>query len=207
MNRIITIALILINTALFAQYKKVSNPETLAAKLNSVSAKTKTIDSDFKQYKHLDILENDLESTGHFSFQIPGKVRWEYMHPYPYVIVMNKGNMLINDGKSTKKFDTKSNKMFKEINDLMLGMLQGKILNSTKFSVAFFENKHEILAKLMPKSPQLKEFLNEMQLFFDKKNYAVSKIKMIEDSGDYTFIKFINNKINSELPAQTFEIK
>ncbi len=194
----------------FAQntnFRKITNPNTVIQKLNTASQNTKTIDSDFKQYKHLDILENDLKSTGHFSFQATDKVRWEYLQPYKYLIVMNGSNMWINDGSKTKKYDTRSNKMFKEINDLMIGMLQGKILESTKFDVLFFENDKQVLAKLKPKTPEMKEFLSEMQLFFDKKDYTVAKIKMLELSGDYTLINFYNRKTNIKIPDSKFIIK
>ncbi len=204
----ITAVLFVISTlTIFAQngnFKKVKNPETIAEKLNTASKNTKTIDSDFKQFKHLDILENDLESTGHFSFRASDKVRWEYLKPYEYLIVMNGGMMWIKDGGKTKKYDTRSNKMFKEINDLMVGMLQGKILKSDKFDIAFYENSNRILAKLKPKSGDMQEFLNEMQLYFDKKNYAVLKIKMLEQSGDYTLIEFYNRKMNIEIPNSKF---
>ncbi len=155
MKILISITLLLSTTLSFSQtgnFRKVTNPEAIVQKLNASSKNTKTIDSDFKQFKHLDILENDMESTGHFSYSAPDKVRWEYLQPYRYLIVMNTGAMWINDGSKTKKYDTQSNKMFKEINDLMVGMLQGKILNSNKFSVSFFENNKQISAKLTPKT-------------------------------------------------------
>ena len=189
MKKITSLLLVLISISTFAQtntFKKIPNPVAVIQKLNTASKNTKTIDSDFKQFKHLDILENDIKSTGHFSFRATDKVRWEYLQPYSYLIVMNGSNMWINDGSKTKKYDTKSNQMFKEINDLMVGMLQGKILKSDKFTVEFFESKKQILAKFKPKSGEIQEFLSEMQLFFDKKDYTVAKIKMLETSINIT---------------------
>ena len=210
MKTITTLIILTISTTGFAQtntFKKIINSATVIQKLNTASKNTKTIDSDFKQFKHLDILENDIESTGHFSFRATDKVRWEYLQPYSYLIVMNGSNMWINDGSKTKKYDTKSNQMFKEINDLMVGMLQGKILKSDKFTVEFFENKKQILAKLKPKSGEMQEFLSEMQLYFDKKDYTVAKIKMLENSEDYTLIEFYNRKMNIDIPNSQFIVK
>ena len=210
MKTITTLIILTISTTGFAQtntFKKIINSATVIQKLNTASKNTKTIDSDFKQFKHLDILENDIESTGHFSFRATDKVRWEYLQPYSYLIVMNRGNMWINDGSKTKKYDTKSNQMFKEINDLMVGMLQGKILKSDKFTVELFENKKQILAKLKPKSDEMQEFLSEMQLYFDKKDYTVAKIKMLENSEDYTLIEFYNRKMNIDIPNSKFIVK
>ena len=210
MKTITTLIILTISTTGFAQtntFKKIINSATVIQKLNTASKNTKTIDSDFKQFKHLDILENDIESTGHFSFRATDKVRWEYLQPYSYLIVMNGGNMWINDGSKTKKYDTKSNQMFKEINDLMVGMLQGKILKSDKFTVELFENKKQILAKLKPKSDEMQEFLSEMQLYFDKEDYTVAKIKMLENSEDYTLIEFYNRKMNIDIPNSKFIVK
>lgn len=210
MKTITTLTLILFSITLFAQpkgFKKVTNTKTIVAKLNTASKNTKTIDSDFKQYKHMDILKDDIVSTGHFSFQANDKVRWEYSLPYKYIIIMNGSSMWINDGKKTKKYDTNSNKMFKEINDLMVGMLQGKILESNKFELEFFQSKNEVLAKLTPKSGNMKEFLSTMNLYFDKKDYNISKIIMDETSGDYTKIVFTDKIINKELPKSIFLVQ
>ena len=210
MKTITTFILLTLSISVFGQtgnFKKVTDEKAIAQKLNTASKSTKTIDSDFIQYKHLDILENDIESTGHFCFQASDKVRWEYFKPYKYLIIMNGGIMWINDGNKTQKFDTGSNKMFKEINDLMVGMLQGKILESKNFKISFFENSKQILAKLIPLSAEMKEFLSEINLYFDKKDYSVSKIKMLEHSGDYTLIEFFNRKTNIDIPKSKFLVR
>jgi outer membrane lipoprotein-sorting protein len=194
----------------FAQtgnFKKAVNEKALKDQLNKSSMSTKSIESDFVQFKHMDILENDMESTGHFSFAMPDKVRWEYFTPYKYIIVMNSGIMWINDGKKTQKYDTETNKMFKEINDLMLGMLQGKILESNSFKTALYENEKQVLAKLYPQTPEMKEFLTEIQLYFNKSDYTVNEIKMLEQSGDFTLIKFTNKKLNGEVSNSKFTLK
>jgi outer membrane lipoprotein carrier protein len=208
MKTLTTIILtILISTTTYSQYRKISNTEVITEKLNLASKNTKTIDSDFEQYKHMDILKDDIISKGHFSYKANYKVRWEYNTPYKYIIVMNGSSMWINDGKKTKKYDTNNNKMFKEINDLMVGMLQGKILNSNKFDVTLYENKTNILAKLKPKSGNMKEFLSEMELYFDKKTYNATMIIMNEASGDYTKIVFSDREINKELPNSIFLVR
>lgn len=207
---VILIFISILSITSFAQtnnFKKVINTKAIAQKLNKASKNTKSIDSDFKQYKHLDILENDMISIGHFSFVANDKVRWEYNTPYKYIIIMNGSSMWINDGRKTKKYDTNSNKIFKEINDLMIGMLQGKILNSNKFNLEFFESKSEILAKLTPKSSEMNDFLSTMNLYFSKTDYNVTKIIMDESSGDFTKIVFSNRKTNIEIPNSKFLVR
>jgi outer membrane lipoprotein-sorting protein len=210
MRYILIGATLFFNLQIIAQngnFKNAVNEKLLSEKLNEASKNTKSIESDFVQFKHMDILENDMESTGHFSFSTPDKVRWEYFTPYKYIIVINTGVMWINDGKKTQKYDTETNKMFKEINDLMLGMLQGKILESKSFKSALFENDKQVLAKLIPQTTEMKEFLSEIQLYFNKTDYSVNEIKMLEQSGDFTLIKFNNKKLNVVIPNSKFTVK
>ena len=207
MKKIITVILIISSTYAFSQpkgYRKVNNKQTIANKINTASKKINTIESDFMQYKHLDILKDDITSKGHFSFKKPNMLRWEYSNPYKYLIVMNKSKMWINDGKKVQKFDTKSNKMFKEINDLMLGLMQGDILKSDKFSVELYEKKNTILAELVPKSKEMKKFLSKITIFFNKKTLNVSAIIMRENKTDYTKINFINQKYNIVVSDEKF---
>ena len=188
-------------------YVLVKDKKAISLKLKKVSASTKTIDSDFIQYKHLDILENDIVSDGHFSFKTPNKVRWQYTKPYNYLIVMNSGQMWIKDDKKTQKFDTQSNKVFKEINDLMVGLLQGNILENTDFKTEFYSSKTRILAILIPQKDEMKEFLSEIHLYFDKTDFTVSELKMLENSGDFTLIKFLKKKTNVEILDSKFIVK
>ena len=204
---IIAIALLFSATSAQDLFKKVKNKQATAKKLSEVSKKINTIESDFLQYKHLDILSSDIESEGHFSFKKTDKLRWEYSKPYFYLIVMNNGTMWIKDSKKTQKYDTKSNKMFKEINDLMIGLLQGNILDSKNFKLNIYENSKYILAELYPQSAEMKEFLSGINIYFDKKDYSVYKVKMNENSGDYTEIIFVNKKNNVSIQNSKFTVK
>jgi outer membrane lipoprotein-sorting protein len=188
-------------------FQKVKNQLEIADKIKAVSDEISTQESDFRQLKHLDILENDIESKGRFSYKKTNLLRWEYSTPYVYKIVMNGKNMWIDDGKKVQKYDTKSNKMFGEINDLMVGLLQGNILRSKSFTVQFYENKQYTLAELIPLTASMKEFLAEIQIYFDNKNFDVSKVKMLENSGDYTLIEFFNKKNNQPIQDSYFNLK
>lgn len=214
MNAIKTISfsviLIFFYSLSFAQpagFSAVKDKNAVAQKLKKVSIETNTIDSEFIQYKHLDIIENDIVSKGSFSFKSPDKVRWQYTNPYNYLIVMNSGKMWIKDNNKISEYDTKSNKVFKEINDLMIGLLKGNILENPDFNTQFYASDSQILAVLIPKKNEMKDFLTEINIFFDKNEYKVLKIVMNEYSGDYTLIEFKNRKFNTPVSDNNFIIK
>lgn len=45
--------------------------------VNSTAKSSKTLTTDFTQYKHLDFLEKDIETSGKMNFKVPGSLQWE----------------------------------------------------------------------------------------------------------------------------------
>ena len=185
-------------------FRPADNPQTEIEKLEEISKNTETVKSRFVQYKQLSVLENTIESRGIFMFKKPGKVRWEYQSPYPYLILMNKGRMTVKEEGKVQEFDTESNRMFKEINDLMLSMLSGEILNNPHFDTEIKENSEQILAVLTPRKKELKQMMQSIEMYFNKNTYVITEIKIPEASGDYTRIVFKNRQNNIPLSESEF---
>ena len=135
MNLFKTIILILaigVSTT-FAQdksFKKVTNLEKLKNKISEYSNKTNSITSDFIQEKHLEILEKPLISNGKFLYKKQNNIRWEYTEPLKYIIVIHKGKFTIKDKTRVSEYDIESNKMFKEINNMIITSMKGEIINN-----------------------------------------------------------------------------
>jgi outer membrane lipoprotein-sorting protein len=180
---------------------------SLKAKLAQTAARTKTIESDFIQEKNLSVLSEKIITKGHFYFKRENMVRWEYTHPFSYLIIINKNKVLIKDESKENKYDMKSNKMFQEINNMIVNSIQGKILNTGEFKYHFYSNEYFFLVELIPLAKNLKGMIKTIQLYFDKTSYAVSKLNMEELSGDYTLISFINRKENKDIADEKFFIK
>ncbi|MGM0504184.1 MAG: LolA family protein, partial [Bacteroidota bacterium] len=113
----------------------------------------------------------------------------------------------IKDDENISSFDTESNKMFSEINNIMTGTIQGNLFHdSERFAVEYFENNQQYLLKLVPKMPEMKDMLQSIHLYIDKSDLSVAKIKMTESSDDYTSITFINRKLNTTIDNDKFDI-
>jgi outer membrane lipoprotein-sorting protein len=177
-------------------------------KVDQMSKNTSSLESDFVQVKNLKVLSEKVTSTGHFNFQKKNNLRWEYNEPYKYIIVISNGRILIKDEKNkVKKYDINSNKVFREINDIMVSCVNGEILSSGKFQVSYYENEKNFKIELSPLSKQVKESLKKIHLYFDKNVTSVSKLEMIEPGDDVTTIEFKNKKINEPVPADRFLLK
>ena len=199
-----------ISCSLSAQdvYKPINNIEAFKRKLTEMAKATKTISCDFVQEKELVALSEKIISKGRFIFKKENNIRWEYLEPYEYLIIISKDQVYIRDDKNQKQYDIQSNKMFKEMNRFINGCIQGDILKDDKdYAIEYFETSDQYYVRLVPKAEKMRKMLNELQIWFDKNDFTISTLKMIESGEDYTKIDFINKKLNLEIPLEKFSFK
>jgi len=178
------------------------------AKLQSSSSKLTTIESNFTQEKKMNMLTKKNISTGHFYYKKENSIRWEYLQPTKYLIVIKNGVVTVKDDTKTKQIDTQSNRQFKELNSFILSCVQGSILQNTKdYSFSYFENASQWFVKLVPLNAKMKKMLAEINLYFDRKDLSVVCLKMVEQGGDYTAINFTDKKINASVSDDMFIIQ
>jgi outer membrane lipoprotein-sorting protein len=176
--------------------------------LESMSAKVGTIESNFIQEKHLSILSNIIVSKGHFCFKKENNIRWEYLQPYKYLIIISGGKIFIKEEQGQKQYDIESNRMFREMNNFISGCIRGDILKNEKdFKAGYYENEKNYFVKLVPKAESMRKMLNEVQIWFDRNDLTVTAIKMLENGGDFTKIIFSEKKLNTDIPIERFSFK
>lgn len=213
MNKILStiVGLFIFSSLLFAQEERftpIQNIEKVQKELAKLTENTQTIQSPFIQEKHLSFLEENIISKGKFFFKSPNQLRWEYSEPFEYIIVFSDKNIFIKDDGKISTFDTESNKMFSEINNMMIGTIQGNLFtDSERFEVKYFENKSQYLLELEPKMEEMKGMLKIIKIYIDKVDITVARIKMIESSDDYTSIEFTNRTLNQNIDNSIFNLK
>jgi outer membrane lipoprotein-sorting protein len=186
-------------------FSKMKNIETFKTKLKEISKSTTTIESNFKQEKNLSILSKAINSEGYFCYKKENNVRWEYTEPYSYLVIINGSKLFVKDKNNKKQYDTQSNKMFQELNNFLVGCINGDILNKTNdYQIEYMENNLQYYVKLVPNAKKMKEMISEIHIYFDKKDYSVVRLKMVEQGGDYTNIEFINKKLNGTISDEKF---
>jgi outer membrane lipoprotein-sorting protein len=153
------------------------------------------------------MLSEKITSKGHFCFKKDNLLRWEYITPYTYIIVINKDKVLIKDETKLQKYDMNTNKVFKEINDVMMSCINGDILASKKFKIGYEENEKSYRLELTPLLKGMKESLKRIYMYFDKGVTSVVKLEMIEATDDFTVIDFSNKKVNGNIPIEKFILK
>nr|WP_294931475.1 outer membrane lipoprotein carrier protein LolA [uncultured Flavobacterium sp.] len=190
---------------LFAQEQKMTDAEIAAFKqdVNVVSKKIKTLSTDFVQYKHMDFLSKDIETSGKMIFKEPNLLQWQYKKPYNYSIVFKNGKILINDEGKKSAVDIGNSKIFGRINKLIVGSVSGNMFDDKEFTISYFKSKGQNLAKFIPKDATLKKYIKQIELTFDKEATVV-QVKLLESSDDYTRIVFKNKVINAKIDDSVF---
>lgn len=176
--------------------------------VKEVALQTRTISCDFMQEKELGMIAEKITSRGKFYLKKEKMLRWEYLEPFSYVIVIRNDQISISDEGRVSQFNIQSNKVFLEINRVILGSIQGTLLTDEQnFSATFFENSTSLIVKLKTLTPKLKETLSEIVIWFDRKDYTVNRLEMNESGGDCTRINFTAKKLNQPVSDEKFVVR
>ena len=193
--------------AQYAGYTLVQDLGKFRSDFAAASQKTLTIKSNFVQEKDLSMLAEKIVSKGKFWFKKENLVRMEYNHPFQYLMIINKDKVYVKDAQRENKVSAKSNKLFQQVNRIMIDCMQGTTLNNADFKTRVFENKTAYLVEMVPVVKGLKDMFKNINAVVDKKDYSVNSIEMQELSGDNTVIRFSNKELNTTIQDALFAIK
>jgi outer membrane lipoprotein-sorting protein len=210
MLRIMMIACCLAALQVSAQYpgyKPLINSADFRQQFTKTAQATQSIQCDFMQEKNLSMLSDKIVSTGKFWFKRDNKVRMEYEKPSYYLLIINGNNIKTKDGQKENKVSAKSNKMFEQINQMMIDCVQGTALDNKNFTTKVFENAQSYLVELIPTVKNLQGIFKSITLTVDKKDYSVSRMEMLEQSGDNTTINFLHKQMNINISDEVFSVK
>lgn len=177
--------------------------QALEAKVKVTADATQTITSNFRQYKHMDFLTNDIESMGRLSFKAPSLVKWEYTEPFAYSVIFKDEVLYINNEGNKSNVDIGSNKLFKQLNQLITNSIKGDLFNTDEFHINYFIKEGISEVHFAPKDEDFASFIKAFHITFNGKG-EVTEVKMLEPSDDYTRIVFTDRKTNQSLPDAVF---
>lgn len=173
-----------------------------------VSQKTKNLEglsSDFVQTKYMQLMKNEAVSTGKLYYSSPDILKWEYHTPYNYILLFKEAQLFINDDGDKSVTSLKSNKLFEKLLALISGSVNGKLMaDKENFEISYTRSGDFISAVIVPKDSSLKDMFNEIILVFDAE-HLLDSVKLMEDAGDYTQIRFQNISINPSLNDSVFQ--
>lgn len=194
-------------STVFAQYpgyKAITNLNAVRSEFITAAAKVQSLESDFVQEKTLFALTEKITSHGKFWFKRDSKIRMDYVAPFDYKMIINGSRMYVRDGQKESQVNIRSNKLFQQVNQIMISCMQGTVLENKEFNTRIFENGPNLLMELTPVGGNLKQLFEAILLTIEKKDSSPVAIQLNESSGDTTLITLSNKKVNGVLRDEIF---
>ena len=133
-------------------------------------------------------------------------MRIDYTKPFISTVVLNGEKLILKEGDKKTEITSKSSKLLKQLNRIMIDCVQGTVLDNKDFVAHVFENESTYLLELTPLSTQVKEFFSVIILKIEKIDFTVKSMQMDEPGGDMTLMNFNNKKMNSPVSDALFSI-
>ncbi len=181
--------------------------DALQQEMLEKTKETRSVSCDFLQQKQMQYLDEVIASSGKLYFDKKNRLRWEYIDPFEYLIVINQGTFIIETDGQKSEYDIESNKMFSQISELIISSVNGTVFTDDKFSVEAFEGEKQYLVYLEPNVDELKGVISKIKIRINKSDFSVDQVIMYEEQDDFTEINFINKQFNEVLPDHLFTVK
>jgi outer membrane lipoprotein carrier protein len=186
-------------------------PAEVLEQLQTKAETLKNLKGNFQQRKFSRLFITPVESTGKFSWQPPGRLRWEVVRPAPLTLVARDDKLLLiyPDLKKARLYHRPSG-----------GGLLARITGVTNDPEAF-QRQYEIEVRLVsrggsgrwiqmsmePKSARQKRFFKRLEVKIDPETWLPNEIAILEAEKDWTVISLSNLVENSEIPEDLFRVE
>ncbi len=164
-----------------------------------------SIQADFIQEKHLQILARPILSTGTFAFKAPRSLRWEYNEPVPSLLIMHKGKTkkyFQKDGHFAEDKGMRFDTMQVVLSEIS-GWLEGKFEENDMFSVTVNDGRTILLT---PKQKSLSKIISSIELQLGQQNGLLDSVTIYEGPNSYTKMIFKNKELNWIIPLNRFTV-
>ena len=182
-----------------------SQSQELMASLTEAASSMQTMQCRFVQSKTMAMLTEPSVSEGNMYFSSPDRLRWEYLTPYPFALVVNSERIVkVTDGQA-EVMDGNSGRMYQGIVSMIMGSASGKkLFDATMFDIVLYDDGTCWKAEMTPKRRDMKRMFSQLVFHFDKKSLVIDHVEFVEPKGDKTVIRFEEIKLNEEIGEEKF---
>lgn len=168
--------------------------------------KVKRIEGVFKEEKNMPQLKKPLLSTGIFYID-QDKMRWEQEMPVSHIIVINGEELAVKDKGKIERYNLKNNRKMKMMRKIMTKLSDGSYLNDKDFERKMIKHDDYWEFHLTPKVKAMKNFIQEIQLTFDKHSKNLTTFTIVENASVSTKVYLTVNQQNHAIDDSKFELK
>lgn len=145
----------------------------------------------FTQTKHSPLLAKDAVAHGTLTIKGPAQMRWQYTDPTDFTLVIDTDTIYtIQQGRRTPLGGMAGTQM-RAMAQTMMSLGSGEALSNGKlFDVQLSDSPAAIQATLIPKRRDMRRAVEQIIVHFDRKDYQVRTVKLLEKKDSYTLIEF-----------------
>jgi len=184
-------------------WKTINADDGSLTELKKELASMESIKGDIRQEKSFSFLTEKLISTGRFIYRKEAQLRWEFTDPIEYIILINGSTMRLKEEGEEKKYKG-MNRILRQVKEIILGCIDGSIMDDPDYRTAFSVNGETIRIQLQPKAKELKEFIKQIGVEFLRNGAVLQKVRLVDSSGDETSIEFSAIETNSGIDEAAF---
>ena len=169
--------------------------------LSQAAASMQSMQCRFVQEKTSSMLAEPSVSEGVMYFVAPDKMRWEYVKPYAFALVVNGDRIVkVTDGKA-EVLEGNSSRMYQGIVNIIMGSASGKKMCD---ATVFDDDNAHWKAEMTPKRRDMKRMFSQLVFRFDKKTNGINHVEFIGSNNDVTSIRFEEMKMNEKVDDKLF---
>lgn len=199
--------LLVIGVTAFSQTQLTeSQSQEIISQLTQSAASLRSFQCRFVQEQTSLMLAEPSVSEGTMHFVAPDKMRWEYVEPYAFALVVNGERIMkVTDGKA-EVLDSNSGRMYQGMVNLIIGSASGKkLFDTSTFDVVLYDDDTFWKAEMTPKRRDMKRMFSQLVFRFDKITKCISQVEFVGTSGDLTSIRFEEMTLNKAIGAERFQ--
>lgn len=197
-------ALVLTVVARDASAKTAADSDQIAARVQGFYDSTRTYQARFEQVYHIEAYNRKKRSTGHVTFERPGRMSWKYDEP--------NGNRVVSDGKLLKVYERDKAQVVEQPlgasqYPAVLSFLVGKgdlrqMFNLRRLDENRMKFEGGYVLEGTPKQPT--SAYEKVIMYIDAETAQVRRMLVIDAQRNRNMFTFSNPAVNVSLPANTF---
>ena len=204
---LLLIVLAVMGLTTYAQTKLTDvQSQEVMAQLSQAAASMQSMQCRFVQEKTSTMLAEPSVSEGLMYFIAPDRLRWEYVTPYPFALVVNGERIVkVTDGKAEVLVGN-ANRMYQGIASIIMGSASGKkLFDTSAFDIVLYDDDVYWKAEMTPKRRDMKRMFSQLVFRFDKATNSISRVEFKNAGGDLTSIRFEDIKLNEAIGESMFQ--
>ncbi len=170
----------------------------------------KTIQTDFVQEKTLSLFNQKVHLKGKIFIQKPGMLAWKVSSPMRYALVIN-GTDISQWDQDTDQIQSVAlarNPSFQVAIQQMQNWFSGSYKSMQgEYYINLISQQPLTLEFIPQEKSAARNFIHKVTVIFQADQEYINEISILEKNGDSTLLKFIDAKLNQEIPAKAWEVK